>query len=152
MAKKATEKKEAEKGKDVEVKISATEEKAAVEAVPAEKTAEKEAVVETAVKETAVKEGKKRGRKPGSKNAVKTINKDKEVKKAEKQAEKQEEVYLQFAGEEIAIEEVMDKARAAYVAEGHRASSIKSLRLYIKPEERKAYYVINEKAAGSIAL
>ncbi len=46
----------------------------------------------------------------------------------------------------------MDKARAAYVAEGHRASSIKSLRLYIKPEERKAYYVINEKSAGSIAL
>lgn len=149
MAKKATEKKEAEKAKEVEVKISAAEEKTAVEAVPAEKTAEKETVAEeAAVKETAVKEAKKRGRKPGSKNAVKTINKDKEVKKAEKQ----EEVYLQFAGEEIAIEEVMDKARAAYVAEGHRASSIKSLRLYIKPEERKAYYVINEKAAGSIAL
>lgn len=151
MAKKATERKEAEKGKEVEVKISATEEKAAVEAVPAEKAAEKETVEEkAAVKETAVKEGKKRGRKPGSKNAVKTINKDKEVKKAEVQT--QEEVYLQFAGEEIAIEEVMDKARAAYVAEGHRASSIKSLRLYIKPEERKAYYVINEKAAGSIGL
>lgn len=151
MAKKATERKEAEKGKEVEVTISATEEKAAVEAVPAEKAAEKETVEEKAVvKETAVKEGKKRGRKPGSKNAVKTINKDKEVKKAEVQT--QEEVYLQFAGEEIAIEEVMDKARAAYVAEGHRASSIKSLRLYIKPEERKAYYVINEKAAGSIGL
>lgn len=151
MAKKATEKKGAEKGKEVEVAISATEEKAAVEAVPAEKAAEKETVEEkAAVKETAVKEGKKRGRKPGSKNAVKTINKDKEVKKAEVQT--QEEVYLQFAGEEIAIEEVMDKARAAYVAEGHRASSIKSLRLYIKPEERKAYYVINEKAAGSIGL
>lgn len=151
MAKKATERKEAEKGKEVEVAISATEEKAAVEAVPAEKAAEKETVEEkAAVKETAVKEGKKRGRKPGSKNAVKTINKDKEVKKAEVQT--QEEVYLQFAGEEIAIEEVMDKARAAYVAEGHRASSIKSLRLYIKPEERKAYYVINEKAAGSIGL
>ena len=41
-------------------------------------------------------------------------------------------------------------AKAAYVAEGHRASSIKKLAVYIKPEERKAYYVINEKDTGSI--
>ena len=52
----------------------------------------------------------------------------------------------------IDVEEVMEKAKAAYVAEGHRAASIKTLRLYIKPEERKAYYVINDKAAGCIEL
>ena len=27
---------------------------------------------------------------------------------------------------------------------------LKKLALYVKPEERKAYYVINEKATGSI--
>lgn len=41
---------------------------------------------------------------------------------------------------------------AAYVAEGHRASAIKKLTIYLKPEERKAYYVINEKATGDIDL
>ena len=46
--------------------------------------------------------------------------------------------------------DLMDQAKAAYVAEGHRASGIKKLALYVKPEERKAYYVINEKATGSI--
>lgn len=150
MAKKATEKKEAEKVAEVEVKVSAAEEKDTV-------VKEEPVVEEAPAAEAVVKEQKKRGRKPGSKNAVKTINKDTEAKKGKKaekseKAEKQEEVYLQFAGEEIDVEEVMEKARTAYVSEGHRASSIKSLRLYIKPEEHKAYYVINEKAAGSIEL
>ena len=31
-------------------------------------------------------------------------------------------------------------------------SSIKTIRLYVKPEEQKAYYVINDKATGSIEL
>ncbi|MBQ9768558.1 MAG: hypothetical protein IJW37_10690 [Lachnospiraceae bacterium] len=126
MAKKASEK------KVEEVKVTAVEEtKAAVEAVA----------------EAVVTEKKKPGRKPGSKN--KTT--EKATKKVEK-PENQEVVYVQFAGEEFVVAEAMEKAKAAYVAEGHRASAIKSLRLYIKPEERKAYYVINDKAAGSIEL
>ena len=48
--------------------------------------------------------------------------------------------------------ELMERAKAAYAAEGHRISSIKSLSLYVKPEERKAYYVVNEKTTGSIDL
>ena len=45
-----------------------------------------------------------------------------------------------------------EKVIAAYVAEGHRESSVKRLRLYIKPEDRKAYYVVNEKVSGSVDL
>ena len=65
-------------------------------------------------------------------------------------AQKVEEVYLQFGADEWRMADLMDQAKAAYVAEGHRASGIKKLALYVKPEERKAYYVINEKATGSI--
>ena len=83
---------------------------------------------------------------------VKPAEKKKPVKRENKAVEKKDEVYVQFAGEEFAVQDVMEKAKAAYVAEGHRASAIKSVRLYIKPEERRAYYVINEKAAGSIEL
>ena len=82
---------------------------------------------------------------------VKKVEK-KPAKRETKTSEKKGEVYVQFAGEEFVVEEVMEKAKAAYVAEGHRVSAIKSVRLYIKPEERKAYYVINDKAAGSIYL
>lgn len=79
---------------------------------------------------------------------------EKPVKKAAvpkaKAAQKVEEVYLQFGAEEWLMADLMDQAKAAYVAEGHRASAIKKLALYVKPEERRAYYVINEKATGSI--
>ncbi|MBQ8316438.1 MAG: hypothetical protein IJ427_00790 [Lachnospiraceae bacterium] len=126
MAKKTTAKKVAEVK---EVKAPVVEEKA-VETAP--------------VVEEAVTEKKKPGRKPGSKNTT--------AKTETKKVEKKDEVFVQFAGEEFAVEEVMEKAKAAYIAEGHRASAIKSVRLYIKPEERKAYYVINDKAAGSIEL
>ena len=128
MAKKATAKKEAEVK---EVKAPVVEEKA-VEVAPA---------VEKVVTE------KKPGRKPGSTN-----KKTAAAKTEEKKVEKKDEVFVQFAGEEYGVEEVMEKAKAAYVAEGHRAAAIKSVRLYIKPEEKKAYYVINDKAAGSIEL
>ena len=126
MAKKTTAKKEAEVK---EVKAPVVEEKA-VETAP--------------VVEEVVTEKKKPGRKPGSKNTT--------AKTETKKVEKKDEVFVQFAGEEFVVEDVMDKAKAAYVAEGHRACTIKSVRLYIKPEERKAYYVINDKAAGCIEL
>jgi len=134
MAKKATVKKVAEEVKK-EVKAVA-EEKAvvAVEVAPkAEAVAEKKTEKKAPAKKTAAKKA------PAKKTAVKKV-------------EKKDEVFVQFAGEEFAVEEAMEKAKAAYVAEGHRASAIKSVRLYIKPEERKAYYVINDKAAGSIDL
>jgi hypothetical protein len=128
MAKKVTAKKVAEEVK--EIKVSAAKEKVAVETAP--------------VAEPVVTETKKASKKPAEKKAS--------VKTETKKVEKKDEVFVQFAGEEYAVEDVMEKAKAAYVAEGHRASAIKSVRLYIKPEERKAYYVINDKAAGSIEL
>ena len=69
-----------------------------------------------------------------------------------KEAEKVEEVYIQFHELEITAKEVIEKAKQAYVAEGHRESSIKSIRVYIKPEEKMAYYVINDKVAGGVSL
>lgn len=132
MAKKATVKKVAE---EVKKEVKAVAEEKAVAAV-----------AEVAPKaEAAVAEKKAPAKKTTAKKAT-------AKKSAAKKVEKKDEVFVQFAGEEFAVEEVMEKAKAAYVAEGHRASAIKSVRLYIKPEERKAYYVINDKAAGSIDL
>ena len=67
-------------------------------------------------------------------------------------AKKVAEVYLQFGENEWNMAQILEQAKAAYVAEGHRVSAIKSLSLYVKPEEKKAYYVINEKTTGSIDL
>lgn len=115
------------------------EKKAETPKVEAEKKAEtpkKDAKPET--KDAPAK--KTRGRKPGKVSAKK------------KTVEKVEEVYVQFQELEITTKEIVDKAKQIYIADGHRESSIKSLRLYIKPDEHMAYYVINEKITGGIEL
>ena len=62
------------------------------------------------------------------------------------------EVFVEFQGNTASEALVIERIKAAYVAEGHRASSIKSLRIYMKPEEGKAYYVLNEKISKDVDL
>lgn len=86
------------------------------------------------------------------KKAAKAAAPKKAAKAAAPAAEKMEEIVIQYGVMEWKGAELMERAKAAYVAEGHRAAGIKSVSLYVKPEERKAYYVINEKTTGSIDL
>lgn len=69
-----------------------------------------------------------------------------------KPVEPVEEVYLQVGGSEWNISDCRKRVSDAYVAEGHRVSSIKKLVIYLKPEEGKAYYVINDGVNGCIDL
>jgi hypothetical protein len=62
------------------------------------------------------------------------------------------EVYIQFEGQETLVKEVTQKAKDLFVSEGHKEEDIKSLKLYLKPEEGAAYYVINEENAGKVEL
>ena len=72
---------------------------------------------------------------------------------AKKAAAKSETVItVQFMGNEVAIATVEEKVKAQFVAEGHKASSIKSLNIYVKPEESAAYYVINGDVTGRVDL
>lgn len=90
----------------------------------------------------AVKTGKKPGRKPGSKNNAK-------VKKEPVKTE----IRLQLHGNDISLTDLEEKVKAQFVAEGHRAGCIKDLTIYAKPEENKAYYVINDsKFTGNVDL
>ncbi|HCJ76267.1 MAG TPA: hypothetical protein DHV88_07730, partial [Roseburia sp.] len=70
-------------------------------------------------------------------------------------AEKKElvpEVFVQFNGNEDVVANVIERAKEAFAADGHRASSIKSLKVYLKPEEYAAYYVVNDTYAGKVNL
>ena len=72
---------------------------------------------------------------------------------AKKETVKKETVItVQYQGNEVAVASVEEKVKAAFVAEGHKASSIKTLNIYVKPEEFSAYYVINEKYTGRVDL
>ena len=58
-------------------------------------------------------------------------------------------VYVQYQGEEEKIEDLVAAAKASFAAE-HARTKVTDLKLYIKPEERAAYYVVNEKFAGRV--
>ncbi len=63
--------------------------------------------------------------------------------KAAPKAPLEEEIVVQYAGAEWSVSALKEKAIEAYIADGHRRGNIKKLSLYVKPEERKTYYVIN---------
>lgn len=112
---------------------------------PAQTAAPKAAEKTTAPKKeetVSVKpaETKEEAKKPVAKKAV--------VKKPVKKVETVQEVYIEYADDQILTEELIDRIKETYKNEGHRIGAIKSLRVYISLEDRKAYYVINDKAEG----
>ena len=105
---------------------------------------EEKVVVKEEVKavETKKEESKKRGRKPAAEKAATTAKK---TAKAEVK-ETVEEVFFELNGEQFLSNTIVERIKEEWKNEGHRISSIKTLRVYVNLEERNAYYVINDKA------
>ena len=76
------------------------------------------------------------------------------VKKTTRTAapKKVELAYVQFAGKEWDMAEVVKKAKEDYLAQGNKATSMKKFCVYVKPEEGLAYYVVNDTETGSVEL
>ena len=95
----------------------------------------------------------KAGVKRGRKKAAKTVEKAKTgVKRAASKAaggEAAPVVYVQYQGDEEKVEDLVAAAKAAFAAEQSR-TKVSDLKLYIKPEEGAAYYVVNGKFAGRV--
>ena len=89
---------------------------------------------------------------PAKAPAAKTVRKAAPKTAAKAAPGQVEEILVQFGAKEWNTAKLAQQAKEAYVAEGHRASGIKKFCLYIKPEDGKAYYVINDKATGSVEL
>lgn len=68
--------------------------------------------------------------------------------KTAKEREVEQEFYVEFNNEQILYQNITDKIKEAYKNEGHRISSIKKLQVYMNIDQRKAYYVINDKQEG----
>lgn len=140
-----------------------TEAKKAADKVAA-KTAEVKETVTTKVPEVAAKaaDTTKKTVKKAAKAATTTAKKTakKATTAAKKTADKAAtvktklvaEVFIQYQNKEITAEDIVGRIKAAYEAEGKKSSAIKSLQVYVKPEENAAYYVINMKNAGKVNL
>ena len=131
--------------------------KASVETKAAEKTAEVKPAEEktTAVKseEPAKKTAAKKTTTRKTTAAKKTTTKTAAKTTAAKKAEPVTEVYVQYWGKEIHTSEVADRIKKIWTEDmGKKASELKDLKIYIKPEDNGAHYVINGDVTGFIGL
>ena len=134
----ATKKATTKAAKEVkEVKVEAPVAEVKVEAPVAE------------VKEEKVEAKKATAKKAPAKKAA-TTEKKAPAKKAAAKAETV--ITLEFGDYTTVMSTVEEKVKAQFVAEGNKASAIKSLNIYVKPFENSAYYVINGDVTGRVDL
>lgn len=96
------------------------------------------AKAETAKKTTAAK-ATATAKKPASKKT--TAKKDMKVN-----------AYVEFFGKQVEEKTIIADVKKAWTKSGKKVGDIKTLDLYIKPEESAAYYVINGTESGSVAI
>lgn len=59
---------------------------------------------------------------------------------------------IQAANVEATEADIKAAVKEAWVAQGNKVKEIDTLDIYVKPEEKKAYYVVNGSVNGSIDL
>ena len=104
----------------------------------------------TIVKETAPKEAEKKA--AVEKSEPKTTAK-KTTTRAKKAAAVKENITIQFAGKEYTTEQLVKIAKDVWEFDLKKdPADFKEVQLYVKPEEAKAYYVINGTETGSFEI
>ncbi|MCR5823852.1 MAG: DUF6465 family protein [Lachnospiraceae bacterium] len=86
---------------------------------------------------------KKTTRRTSEKTSTKASDKKASASKASTATQ---ETYFEIAGEQILMEDINERIRQAWLAEGHFPSRLRTIKTYLNLEERRAYYVINGKA------
>lgn len=125
--------------KTAEVKAAEVKPVEVVEAPKAEAEVKEEVKAEAEVKKAPAKKAA----------AKKTPAKKAEVKE---EAKVETVISVQFQGMEVSVASVEDRVKAQFEAEGNKVSAIKTLNIYVKPEENSAYYVINDDVTGRVDL
>lgn len=59
------------------------------------------------------------------------------------------ELYIEYNDLKVEQKDLFDTAKEIWKSEGNKVKDLKSIELYVKPAERKCYYVFNGKAKES---
>ncbi|MCJ7690956.1 MAG: DUF6465 family protein [Clostridiaceae bacterium] len=59
---------------------------------------------------------------------------------------------IQFSGQEVILGELEQRVKEMWRERGNLQKDIKSMEIYVKIEENKCYYVINETVSGKFEL
>ena len=131
-----------------EVKAAAAAE---VKAEPSKAEAVKTAVVETvkAATETVKEAVKETAKAPVKAAAPKAEAKKPVARRTKKAAVAAEEVFIQYAGKEFTTKDLVAEVKKAWTEmTGKKEEEIQDIKVYVKTEENKAYYVVNGEAEG----
>lgn len=147
----------AEEKKTAEVKASekkATEPKPAQKAIETKKDSTKaiETKAGVLVGEEPVKEEKKPATKKSA--AKKPVTEKKPAaKKPTAKAEVKTEMFLQFSGKEYTEKDIFQRVKEVWTKVlKNKVGDMKDVKIYLKPEESAAYYVVNDDTSGKIDL
>lgn len=112
---------------------------------------DKEKVIDTAAESEAKQEPDKKPAAAEKKPAAEKKSTTRARKESKPKADSLKPVVvLQFQGAEVDLDALVEAAKADF-RQAKKRTPITELKLYVKPEERMAYYVVNEKHNGSIA-
>ena len=102
---------------------------------------------ETKTVETKTAEAKTSEEKTAEKATKKTVAKKAAVKK-----ELKVRAIVEHDGKQVEEKEMIARVKKAWTKSGRKVGEIKSMDLYIKPQESAIYYVINGVDTGSVAF
>ena len=141
---------ETPKTDDAKVSVETKAAEKPVETKPAETKTVEEKPVAAEVEEPAKKPAAKKTTTRKTPTAKKTTTRKTATAK---KAETVTEVYVQYWGKEIHTSEVAERIKKIWTEDmGKKASDLKDLKIYIKPEDNGAHYVINGDVTGFIGL
>lgn len=114
------------------------------------------------VKEAVEKEAPKAAKKPAAKKTTKaaakktaktTAEKETSAKTAGRKPAAKAVVHVQFSGKSYTMDDLVKSAKDVWEYDLNRKpADFKSVELYVKPEEHKAYYVINGEVSGDFNI
>lgn len=108
-----------------------------------------EAKVE-AVKAEAKKPAAKKAPAAKKTTAAKKAPAAKKTAAAKKPAEKKVVTVVEFAEKQVDVENVVEACKADFKA--NNKGNVRTINVYIKPEDNAAYYVVNGKVNGKVDL
>ena len=105
----------------------------------------------TEEKKTAAKKTTEKA--PAKKTAAKkTATKKTTTKKTTAKKEIKVNAFVEYFGKQVEEKDMIARVKKAWTSSGKKVGDIKTMELYIKPEESAVYYVINGTETGAVAF
>ncbi len=136
-----------------EEKKTAAKKPAAKKATTAKKTTAKAAEKKAEPKKAEAKAPAKKAPAKAAEKKAEPAKKAAPAKKTATKAASKATVVLQFADKDVTYDTLLENAKNVYQYDmGGKVADIKTLDLYVKPEESKVYFVVNGEINGEFYL